>query len=313
MISKAKRRSETFAAVLETSELSVRRIGDLFAETFTAGDVAVSFGDTGRGRWRLRLHFQSVPNRKAVRALAAAAAGPAAARALRFERLKAKDWAGESLATLRPVEAGRFVIHGAHNRAFVPKGCTAIQIEAALAFGTGHHGTTRGCLLALDRMLRMTSVGPRRKLHILDLGTGTGILAIAAARTLRRRVLAVDIDPTSVRVARDNARLNEVAPLITIRRGNGVAGLRSDAPFDLMFVNILLRPLQRLAAPLTNLIAPGGRLILSGVLASQANALRTAYPRLTLERRIDLEGWSTLVFARAKPTATAVARRRPRS
>jgi ribosomal protein L11 methyltransferase len=137
--------------------------------------------------------------------------------------------------------------------------------------------------------------GPR----ILDLGTGSGVLAIAAARALRRRVLATDIDPAAVRVARDNARLNRAMVEVWQARGLTAPAIRARAPFNLVFANILLAPLQRLAVPLTEIIAPSGRVVLSGVLASQANAARAAYHGLRLERRITLDGWTTLVLRRA--------------
>jgi ribosomal protein L11 methyltransferase len=172
-----------------------------------------------------------------------------------------------------------------------------IEIEAALAFGTGHHGTTRGCLLALDAMCKAR--GARRPVvRILDLGAGSGVLAIAAARALRCHVLATDIDPQAVRTARVNARRNGVGPLVEVVRADGVIGLRAREPFDLVFANILLAPLQRFAAALSQLAAPGAGVVLSGVLPTQANAVIAAYHRLTLQRRIDIDGWTTLVFTR---------------
>lgn len=246
---------------------------------------------------QLALHFRMAPAADAVRELVAAAGGPAAA--LSFEHLAAKDWVGASLAGLTPVAAGRFTVHGAHDRSAVAVNRIGIEIEAALAFGTGHHGTTRGCLLALDGILKspVRHGGDRR---ILDLGTGSGVLAIAAARALRRRVLATDIDPAAVHVARANARLNRVGSLIEIVQANGVTApsVRQTAPFDLIFANILLGPLRRLAAPVKNLTAPGGRVVLSGLLSAQANAALAAYRPLALERRIDLDGWTTLVLVR---------------
>jgi ribosomal protein L11 methyltransferase len=255
--------------------------------------------DAGRGHWEVTVYFSAPPDRRKLRELAVAAAGPRAGSALRFTRVAAKDWVGASLAALKPVAAGRFAIHGAHDRAGIPVNRIGIEIEAALAFGTGHHGTTRGCLLALDCLCPLGSRNSRPR--ILDLGTGSGVLAIAAARALRRRVLATDIDPEAVRVARDNARLNRAGSLVEVLRADGLAApqIRAGAPFDLVFANILLAPLQRLAAPLTAIIAPGGRLVLSGLLASQANAARAAYRGLRLERRIALDGWTTLVLRRA--------------
>jgi ribosomal protein L11 methyltransferase len=144
-------------------------------------------------------------------------------------------------------------------------------------------------------------LGVTRFPRILDLGTGTGVLAIAAAGAFRRRVLASDIDPDAVRIARDNARFNRSAPLMRVCRANGLAGadIRAGAPFDLVFANILLASLQKLAAPLTGLVAPRGRVVLSGLLKAQANAARAAYPRFILERRIVVDGWATLMLRRS--------------
>jgi ribosomal protein L11 methyltransferase len=298
--------SDTTLATLLTDEQSAWRIAELFAEGFFAGNVAVSFVDIGGDAWRLSLHFRGVPDENAVRSLVAQAAGTPTGRALRFERIAAKDWVRESLQGLKPIAAGRFVVHGAHDRAFVPQNKIGIEIEAGLAFGTGHHGTTRGCLLALDTLCKSLSNGRRKRIppspprRILDLGTGSGVLAIAAARALRIPILATDIDANAVRVARGNARLNRAAGATQVCRANGVAAptIRGRAPFDLAFANILLGPLQRLAAPLNRLIAPGGRIVLSGVLQSQAKAALAAYHELILERRIVIDGWTTLVLKR---------------
>ena len=300
-------------ARLETDEQTARGIADHVAEAFAADDAAIAAFDTGTGRWRVSIHFRVAPDENAVRALIAAAAGAAASKALRFERIAATDWVRESLAGLAPVDAGRFVVHGAHDRARIAVNRIGIEIEAALAFGTGHHGTTRGCLLALDRLCKSRG---RQYRKILDLGTGSGVLAIAAARAWKRRVLATDIDGAAVRIARANARLNRAGTLVEIVRADGVAGRRigAGAPYDLIFANILLRPLQRLAAPLMRLIAPGGHIVLSGLLAAQANAALAAYRGLALERRITLDGWTTLVLTRHRRSRPrGVARRRPAS
>jgi len=301
----------SWLAGLESDEQSARRIADLFAEGFAGNDAAVTVADAGHGRWRVAVHFRARPYQSAVRALAAIAAGAAAAKALRFERVAAKDWIGASLAGLKPVAAGRFVVHGAHDRARIVVNRIGIEIEAALAFGTGHHGSTRGCLLALDRIGKSPS---KRRTKVLDLGTGSGVLAIAAARALRQRVLATDIDRGAVRVARGNARLNRAGPMIEIVQADGVASrvVRAGAPYDLVFANILLAPLQRFAAPLMRLLARGGRIVLSGLLPSQANAALAAYRALALERRIELDGWTTLVMKRGVRRRSAAARRRPR-
>ena len=288
----------TSVARLETDEQTARRLADLLAGSFAADDVAVSLYDAGGGRWQVAIHFRAPPDRKAVRAVVASAAGFTAARALTFARVKTTDWVRESLSGLAPVVAGRFVVHGAHDRARIPVNRIGIEIEAALAFGTGHHGTTRGCLLALDGLCKSLPQ-ERRGQRILDLGTGSGVLAIAAARALRRRVLATDIDASAVRVAHANARLNQVGATVQVVKADGVTAgsIRHGAPYDLVFANILLGPLQRIAAPLKRLLAPGGRIVVSGLLPAQANAAMAAYRPLVLERRIDLDGWTTLVLA----------------
>jgi ribosomal protein L11 methyltransferase len=303
----------TFAAVLETAEQAARSIADLATEAFAADEIAVSLVDIGGGRWRVAIYCRVPPDEKILRALIAAAAGDAAAKALRFERVAATDWVRDSLAGLPPVTAGRFVVHGAHDRARVPLNRIGIEIEAALAFGTGHHGTTRGCLLALDSLCKSRGGGGGPK-RILDLGTGSGVLAIAAARALRRPVLATDLDGSAVRAARANAAFNRAGSLVEVIEADGVSGrqLRDRAPYDMIFANILLRPLQRFAAPLKRLAAPGARIVLSGLLRSQANAAISAYGGLALERRIELDGWTTLVLTRRmRPSAVAASHRHP--
>ncbi len=302
----ASKASSTVTAALETDEQTARKVSDLVAEGFAADELAVSLVEIGPDAWRVIIYFEDAPDEKALRKLVEAAAGSAAANTLRLERVAAKDWVAESLAGLEPVRAGRFIVHGAHDRAKVPLNRIGIEIEAALAFGTGHHGTTHGCLLALDRTCKTQS---NRPLRIFDLGTGTGVLAIASARALHRHVLASDNDGLSVHAARGNARLNRAGPLVEVIKADGVVSLRRRGPFDLIFANILLRPLQRFATPLTKLVAPGGRLILSGLLKAQANAAIAAYHSLVLEHRIDIDGWTTLTMKKPHRRARVVRRR----
>ena len=194
-----------------------------------------------------------------------------------------------------------FVVHGAHDRTRVRPNEIGIEIEAALAFGTGHHGTTRGCLIAFETLRKATPAA--RRWRILDVGTGTGLLAIAAAKALRVPVLASDIDPVAVSVACDNARLNRVTPLFHALAASGVsAGRIRSARYDLIFANILEEPLRRMSAPLSSLLAPGGRLILSGLLTAHAPGVIAAYRRqgLRLQSRTILDGWVTLVMRRGR-------------
>jgi len=307
-----------WAARLEIDAQAAEKLSKSLSESAEAAHAAVSLVDKGQTRWQVALHFGGIPDQRKIRALIAAAVGSSAAKQLHFERLATQDWVKVSLRGLQAVRAGRFLIHGAHDRARVPPNRIGIEIEAALAFGTGHHGTTRGCLLALDTLCkglhkaRPAFSPPKRRRRILDLGTGSGVLAIAAARALRHRLLATDIDAEAVRAARANARLNRAGAMVEVLRADGLAShrLRTAAPFDLIFANILLRPLKRLAAPLIKITAPGARVILSGLLSSQANAAIAAYRPLALERRIDIEGWTTLMLARRIRPRRAVAGRR---
>jgi ribosomal protein L11 methyltransferase len=313
----------TVAARLSSDAATTQRVAEALGERFDPDALAVSAFEEPDGRWSLVLHFRDRPDEAAVRGQVAAVAGAAAADALVFETLPATDWVRKSLEGLKPVEAGRFTVHGAHVRAGVGANRIGIEIEAALAFGTGHHGSTRGCLLALDRLTktrrhRRKTAGARFAIHprrrakqaaVLDVGTGTGVLAIAAAKALRRPVLASDIDARAVAIARDNARFNRAGASVEVIRaaGLGVALFRARARYDLIMANILLEPLKALATPIARLCSSGGYVVLSGLLTMQACPALASYRArgLVLARRIQLEGWTTLVLLR--PT---IARRR---
>ncbi len=202
---------------------------------------------------------------------------------------------GTGTGVLVPVPAGRFVVHGSHDRDRVPSNKLAIEIEAALAFGTGHHGTTRGCLLLLDHVLKF-----RKPKRVLDLGTGTGVLAIAAAKALHGAVLASDIDPPSVNVARENAALNRTGSLVTTIRATGFSApqFAERGPFDLVLANILANPLRQLAGPMARHLAPSAFVILSGLLTHQAAGVIAAYRARGLVplRHLRIEGWSSLLL-----------------
>ena len=288
-------------ARLDTDLIIAQAVADAVAERFALGDIAVSLSDAGGGRWQVAIHFRGEAERERVRGAVAAAVGAEAAAALQFGSVEAADWVRQSLAGLRPVAAGRFVVHGAHDRTRVPLNHIGIEIEAALAFGTGHHGTTRGCLLALDAICKAMPLAKTRP-RILDVGTGSGVLAIAAARALHAHVLATDIDAFAVRTARSNASHNRAGSLLSVVLADGVGArtIRTHALYDLIFANILLGPLKRIATPLRRLAAPGGRVVLSGILPSQANAVIAAYRPLALQRRLDIDGWTSLVLVRTR-------------
>ncbi len=304
----------SYCALVSTSEATARHILDTLAETFDSTTTVVAASEDRDGGWTVSLHFREAPNETAVRALVALAAGPETANGLVFKSVAATDWVKASLQRLTPVEAGRFIVHGAHDRERVPPNRIGIEIEAALAFGTGHHGTTRGCLLALDRLAKLRPNGNGAKARVLDLGTGSGVLAIAAARALRGPVLASDNDERAVRAARANARFNRAGAAVEVIRADGfrASRFRARAPFDLVFANILLAPLKRLAVPMAPLLGSRGRVVLSGLLAAQANAALAAYRShgLVLEQRIRLEGWVTLVLRRRRRGAVAAPRHR---
>jgi len=276
-------------------EQAGRRTLDALTEIFFVGDAAVAAFERPDGRWDVMMHFAQAPDQALVRRLVADAAGEDAARTISFDTVEPRDWVKASLEDLVPVPAGRFVVHGAHDRARVPHNKLGIEIEAALAFGTGHHGTTRGCLLLLDHVLKA-----HRPQRVLDLGTGSGVLAIAAAKALRRPVLASDIDAPSVGVARQNARLNGVGHLVEAIRATGFSApdFARHGPFDLVLANILANPLRQLAGPMSRHMAPKGLVILSGLLNHQAVAVIAAYRARGLVplRHLKIEGWSSLLL-----------------
>lgn len=280
----------TTLARLSCDEPTARRVAALVSESL---DGAVGSAFEAGLNWVAEIYFETPPDRDAVRALVAAGGGDIAA--LTFAEVTERDWVAASLSGLSPVHAGRFVVHGAHDRGHLGANAIGIEIEAGLAFGTGHHGTTQACLIALDAIAKR-----QRPRTVLDLGTGTGILAIAAARLLHRKVLATDIDAVAVACARDNCRRNQAGALVGVFHAAGCRGKAARMRHDLIFANILLGPLLRMAAPLTRCLRPGGHLVLSGLLPVQANAVLAIYRGLglVLMRRIVREGWMTLILRR---------------
>lgn len=209
------------------------------------------------------------------------------------EKIPDVDWIARSLEGLQPVRAGRFVVHGSHDRGTARAGEIAIEIDAGQAFGTGHHGTTAGCLEVIEGVMRSGRIR-----SALDLGTGSGVLAIAARKLAPIPVLATDIDPLATKVARENVRKNGIATGMTLETATGFhhTAFRRHGPFDLIIANILARPLMRMAPQLAAHLAPGGHVVLSGILANQRWKVIAAYSGAGLRhvRTIWRNGWVTI-------------------
>ena len=265
---------------------------DALAWTDPSPAGAVDAKEDGRHAWRLDAYAETQEDAEACKAMileTSPTLNPV------VEALADRDWVTLSLEGLPPVEAGRFIVAGSHALAKSAPGKTPILIEAGPAFGTGHHGTTLGCLVGLEHVLKTT-----RPNKVLDIGTGSGVLAIAAVKAGAKRAWGTEIDADSVRVANENAAKNHVAKAFrTFETGGGVnTTIRKDAPYDLVFANILFRPLVGLSQSIHALTAPGGHIILSGLLTPQEPLVRAAYQGrgLSLVHRVRKDGWSSLVF-----------------
>jgi ribosomal protein L11 methyltransferase len=274
---------------------------------------AVSWFEEKPGRFRIEVYVPTKQDALSVEAIIGAAAPELH---LKHKKVKAADWVAMSLEGLPAVRAGRFVVAGAHALKNESNGRTKIWIEASEAFGTGHHGTTWGCLMALEHFLRrranrtagiLPAVSTGRleaggtRLRVLDVGAGSGVLAIAAAKCGAEAV-AIEIDHRAAAIAEINAKQNKIASQMQVIAGDGaryIAGKK----FDLVFANILMRPLIRLAPKLVRAVEPGGTLILSGLLRTQAPLVREAYANrgLILEKQIPKEAWMTLVWKKPQP------------
>ena len=261
--------------------------------------LAVSLFERGPDRAEVSAYYAEKPARELLIQLIESAADKEDLGDLRIEPLPPKNWVAEAESLRGPVRAGRFLVYGAHDRGKVPAGRFTLEIDAGLAFGTAYHPTTRGCLLALDRLLKRGGA-----YRFIDIGTGTGILAIATARGLNTRGTASDMDPIAVAVASENARKNGVQSRVRVVHAEGFAhpALRR-ATFDLLFANILLCPLLELAPVFARALRPGGICVLSGLLEPQARQVEARFRTLgfTLDSRILLDGWTTLLSRRRSP------------
>jgi ribosomal protein L11 methyltransferase len=251
--------------------------------------------EDGSGRWEVGAYFHEAPDGIILDILAAAFG----ANSFAVSDVPEVDWVAKVQRELHPVDAGRFYVYGSHDRARVPEGRVALEIEAAMAFGTGHHNTTLGCLLAFDRLF----TEGLRPTNVADIGAGTAVLAMAAAKVLPdARVLASDIDPVAVQVSQANLAVNGLKDRVLCVEAAGFdhVTIRKAAPFDLVFANILKGPLIELAPDMARHVAPGGRVILSGLLAVQAEQVIASYvaSQFRVQSRDDLGEWSVLVLMR---------------
>ena len=252
--------------------------------------------------WAVEGMFDAAPPRAelAARVALAASALGIVAPELVIAKVPAKDWLTETVASFPPLRAGRYYIHGDHIKGPFPSGAVRLTVNAATAFGSGQHASTLGCLLALDGLFRRARPLKRRRIGGLDMGCGTGILGMAAAKARHTRVLCADIDPEAVRVTRYNARKNGLGSLIAavMSDGCGDRNVRRHAPYQFITANILARPLNRMAAALSALLAPGGHVILAGFIRRDEAMVLTAYRQqgLKLVRRFRIAPWTTLVL-----------------
>jgi ribosomal protein L11 methyltransferase len=261
--------------------------------------LAVAWFGRASGEVEVSGYYAAEPSRELLLDLLASAASPEVLEALRIEPLPDRNWVAEAEALRGPVRIGRFLVHGAHDLHRLARRRCNIEIDAGLAFGTAHHASTKGCLVALDRLLK---VG--RPKTVLDIGTGSGILAIAAAKAVKATVLACDNDPVAVGIAAENARKNGVAAYIQVAKSDGLSHpLLRRARADLLFANLVLRPLLALAPDFARALPAGGVCVLSGILSSQAAQVEARYRAMgfVLKDRILLEGWTTLMMFRRSP------------
>lgn len=258
----------------------------------TPTGVGVFEIEDNSGLWEVGGYFLETPDETALMLLAAAFG----AKPFTVSQLPETDWVAKVRRELTPVEAGRFFVYGSHDADKVPADCYPLLIEASMAFGTGHHGTTLGCLRALDRMVEQ---GAAFK-NVADIGCGTAVLAMAAASLFDGPIWASDIDPVAVDVALANAQANHLASKIEARVAAGFdhPDLQAAAPFDLVFANILKGPLLDLAPDMAAHIQPGGHAILSGILIEQADEVTDRYTSVgfDLAHREDIGEWSTLTL-----------------
>lgn len=248
--------------------------------------------EDGSGLWEVGAYFSEKPDDISLALLAAVFQ----AEEFKISELPQIDWVSKVQRSLKPVVAGRFFVYGSHDSDKVPPDCEPLLIEASMAFGTGHHGTTKGCLLALEQLIK---VGFKAK-NVIDVGCGTAVLAMAAARIFSANVIASDIDSVAHSVAKMNILANGLDRNIQCFEASGFAHeqIKTKNPFDLIFANILLAPLLAIATDISKYSLSGGYVVLSGILSEQAELVVNKYTGVgfSLSNQIEIGEWVTIIF-----------------
>ncbi len=287
----------TLKATLTAAFPEARRISNFLERDYAGDGAVVSLDERADGLWSVDAYFEAGEAEEIASRIRDGLGTDAFCAPLSVDALPETDWIAEGLKTLTPVVAGRFVVHGSHDRSLARRRQIAVEIDAGQAFGTGHHASTAGVLTVLDGLIRVW-----RFRRMLDLGTGSGVLAIALAKALRRPVLASDIDPVAVRVAAENTALNNVGALVRTIVATGTAHpeIRRAAPYDLVVANILAEPLRALAPKIAPLVAPGGFVVLSGIPSRQRERVAAAYRAQGMQIATvrNFDGWAVLVLRR---------------
>ena len=280
-----------WSVTISTIKTDAERVADSLEMLWDPEPTSIALHeDVGAETWTVTAHYREQPNLENIKQHLSEQNLP---NDLQCERLPDVDWVAKSLEHLTPIATDRFFVSGAHHAAQAPTGKIPLTIEAGQAFGTGHHETTLGCLRRIEDKLKSQQFN-----RILDMGTGTGVLALAIAKLSRRSVIASDIDPIAIEVAKSNARQNALLPFMKFVTATGFQSsvLQQSSPYDLIVANILARPLVRLAPDMRRNLSLGGSVLLSGLLSSQEQMVLNAYLAcgFRLVRRLQIGDWTTL-------------------
>jgi ribosomal protein L11 methyltransferase len=285
-------------------EVAPDAVGPFCAALEGFGSAISAFEVEEAKRWRVEVYATTPPDSDSLVAAVALAARMAEVPEpkIRWTAVPESDWLAQNRASFVPIRVGRYFVHSAHFEGAPPAGTISLAIDAGAAFGTGSHASTRGCLMALDWLASRWRHRGRRPTRLLDLGCGSGILALAMARTWRQPVVAADLDPVALRITAENARRNGVQTLVRTCLSDGFRYrcVSIGGPYDLIVANILARPLIRMAPDLRRHLAIGGIAILSGLLGNQGGKVRAACQRQDIRfiRKETPDGWQSLVLTR---------------